>query len=111
MTKPGVAHDGPHRLVVGEHVAVEASNSEGAGHLDQRPRHRGAQPLALDAVGDEHGDLGPLPRLGAPDAAEREDLQRALVGALLGDERRPLLRIDATGEREALVTWSAVRSS
>ena len=99
-----VAHDGAHRLVVGEHVAVEAANAERAGQLDERPQHRRAQSLALHTVGDEDRRsrrvpagsvrrMRPTARIAACPrrCAARRPARRRSAGSTLAGQLEPLL--------------------
>ena len=80
-------HDGTHRVVVGEHVAVQVPHAEPARQLDQGSGDRGAQSLPLHAVGDQDGESRRCPPVrcaGCGRAAT--NCGQAIAVRLLGDE-------------------------
>ena len=65
-----------HLVVLGEDLGRDALERLVAADLDEAAEELGAEPLALEAVDDEEGELGLVDAVELPQAADAEDLLR-----------------------------------
>src|SRR4029453_13455169 len=96
----GAEPDGPsrvakqvqHPMVVGQHLTGQPANPSLPGRLDQPAEQQPAQPAALVAVGDRHGELGPIGLAGVAFQAGVGD-ELAAVGSD-GDQPQAAVVVD-----------------